>query len=182
LFLVIIILLHFLYPDYNPLAQFISEYGYGRLGWLASIAFILQGIGFLFLGLNLLKLEESYRSKVGLGLIFFLFVANIIFGLFPMEPAIPPTTFGGTLHYWVGFVHVILGALTPLITLFKLKNAPVIKDSATVLWVLAIIASVDMVIGFLVMNAGLAGLTRRIFVLCLTLWSMYVTVELGKET
>ena len=181
IFVLIILCLHFLCPDYNPISQFISEYGYGRLGWLASIAFYAAAIGFLFLGINLLQLESAYRSKLGLVFIFYCALAFLLFGIFPMEPAIPPTTFGGILHYWVGFAFFIIGGAAPLTNTLKLKNSPIYKKNYPVLLSISVFTLAVVLVGFAIQNVGVVGLTQRLYILSFVIWSIYVNVLLDKQ-
>ncbi|MFB3764984.1 MAG: DUF998 domain-containing protein [Methanotrichaceae archaeon] len=44
MFLILLIALHFIEPEFDPSRQLISEYELGNYGWLMSLAFISLGI------------------------------------------------------------------------------------------------------------------------------------------
>jgi hypothetical protein len=59
LFVVILVLLHFIKPELDPKWRMISEYEIGKHGWLMRLAFVVWGLGVLCL---LLKLVEVFPT------------------------------------------------------------------------------------------------------------------------
>ena len=53
LFIVVLIALHFLEPEYDPSWHFISEYELGNFGWIMMVAFIMWGVSCAALGIAL---------------------------------------------------------------------------------------------------------------------------------
>jgi len=83
LFLVIVIALHGLSPEFSPVSHFISEYALGPYGTLASVAFLAGGLGWILLGVSLLLgLSRSWLSIVGLMLLFMCGIDGLMFGMF----------------------------------------------------------------------------------------------------
>jgi hypothetical protein len=52
-FIVMLVLLHGLRPDYTPVDHMISDYAVGRLGWVMTTAFVALAVGCLTLGLGM---------------------------------------------------------------------------------------------------------------------------------
>lgn len=98
-FVVIIIALHKLRSDYNPLSRYISEYAVGKYGRLAASSFVVNGLAIL--GINLcLKtvLPVSTSSNIGLTLISIWGVAVVITGLFKTDLKAEKMSLHGTVH------------------------------------------------------------------------------------
>ena len=63
IFLVILFLLHFLEPEFNPLWRMISEYELGSYGWMMSLAFFCWGGSMLALNKTNKSKRLSFRAK-----------------------------------------------------------------------------------------------------------------------
>jgi hypothetical protein len=69
-FVVILVALHVLRPDHDPLRQTTSEYAVGPYGFLMTTAFFSMSVSALALVVGLAQgVSQSARSRVGLGLL-----------------------------------------------------------------------------------------------------------------
>jgi len=69
-FSVIIVVLHFLRPDLNPLRQPTSEYAVGPYGFLMTSAFLSMGLASFALVIGLYQgVSQPARSRIGLALL-----------------------------------------------------------------------------------------------------------------
>src|SRR5579884_2864879 len=82
-FVVLVIALHVLRPEMKPLNRTISEYALGPFGYLMTIAFIIRGLGELFLVTGLaLGTMRSSRSWTGLALLTLATVCSFLVAIF----------------------------------------------------------------------------------------------------
>lgn len=105
-FVVIIVTMHFLRPDDDPLRRPTSDYAVGDYGFLMTSAFLVMSLGSLALVVGLyLGLSKPGRSRLGLGLLGYWVVGLLIAANFPIDlEGAPPTT--------SGVIHRINGPLT----------------------------------------------------------------------
>jgi hypothetical membrane protein len=113
---VIVILMHFIETDFNPIFNYVSEYALGKYGWLASLSFSLFGISGIFLGKGLKdKKTEKYFLIAG--------TALIMVGIFHCDPKRYQLTASGTIH----LVLTAIAAITAIFAIFphlkKLDNS-----------------------------------------------------------
>src|SRR5262245_36864753 len=86
-FVVIIIALHFLRPDLNPIQRPTSEYAVGPYGWLMTSAFLSMSVASWALVIGLAhRLSQAAQSRIGLGLLGVWAVGVLIAMLFPIDP------------------------------------------------------------------------------------------------
>ena len=180
LFLLAVFALHVLSPGFNPVKQFISAYALGSYGAVASIAFLVQGLSWILLGIALSQgLARPGLSIVGLVLLFVSGVEYILFGIFPMDPDPQmPTTLAGTIHFGAGLLFLVTGGLFPLLLALRFKNDERTKPIYGVALGLGIAALAVDVVGFLLTGAGVEGLTQRLYVALLTTWVLLVALRM----
>jgi hypothetical protein len=104
-FLLLLVVLHFLEPEFNP-PHLISEYELGRFGWLMSLAFLYLGMGSLCL---LPAVRSDLQTKGGrIGRWWLLLVGIAYFGAGVFAPD-PSSIAESRLHGLSGLV-VIFGS------------------------------------------------------------------------
>jgi hypothetical protein len=186
LYLVIVLALHGLSPEFSPITQFISEYGRGTYGWLASIAFFAQGLSAILLGISFWRtLSRPGLSIVGLVLLLISGVLFFLFAFFPVDPdPQAPTTLAGAIHFWAGMAFFVLGGLFPLLLALRFKNDERIKSIYTPALGLGIAAFVVDALGFVLSGAGLSleGLTQRVFFSLVSAWMLLTALRLAASS
>lgn len=78
LFLILLIALHFIEPEYDPSKHLISEYELGHFGWLMSLAFFSLGVGVFTMVLFAWSYTKTKGSIIGRWL--FLIITVALFG------------------------------------------------------------------------------------------------------
>jgi len=78
IFLTLLIVLHFIEPEFDPSKHLISEYELGHFGWLMSLAFFSLGIGVFTMVLSTLSYTKTKGSSIGRW--FFLIITVSLFG------------------------------------------------------------------------------------------------------
>lgn len=183
LHVVAVIALHGLSPEFSPVTQFISEYALGSYGTLASVAFFVQGLSLILLGVSLwLGVSRPGLSIVGLVLLFVSGICFLLFGVFPTDPDPQmPTTLAGAIHHWAGWVWFVIGGLFPLLLALRFKNDERTRAIYTPALGLSIAVLVVEVVGFALFGAGLTlvGLTQRPFEALIMAWVLLAAVRLA---
>lgn len=98
-FAVVIIALHVLRSDHNPIRRPTSEYAVGPYGFLMTSAFFSMSVASLALVAGLYQgLSQPARSRIGLGLLGLWGVCALIAMTFPIDLEGVPPTLSGTIH------------------------------------------------------------------------------------
>ncbi|HBP64801.1 MAG TPA: hypothetical protein DD730_11120 [Desulfosporosinus sp.] len=98
-FVLIIIAMHKLRSDYNPLSRYISEYAVGKYGQLAASSFVTYGLAILVIYFCLKTvLPVSVKSDMGLTLMAIWGVAVFITGFFNTDLKAEVMSLRGTVH------------------------------------------------------------------------------------
>jgi len=112
LFIILLVALHFLEPEFNPSLHQISEYELGRYGWVMSIAFFSLGTSVLAMLLSTWSSTTSRRGLVGRW--WFLAISIAFFGAGIFYPYNPPT-YASYLH---GICGILIVVTFPIATSF----------------------------------------------------------------
>lgn len=107
-FLAILVLLHFLEPEFDPSWRMISEYEIGRYGWLMTVAFLCWGLGVLDLQMVLSHSLQTLGGKVGRWWLVVIGVAMMAAGVFKTNAITDNTvSLDNTLHTLAGAIVII---------------------------------------------------------------------------
>jgi hypothetical protein len=172
-FVVIIVALHFLRPDLNPISRPTSEYAVGPYGFLMTTAFFSMSVASWALVIGLGQgLAPAARSRIGLGLLAVWAVGVLIAMLFPIDLDGAPQTLAGTIHAISGpltFLSLTVGVLL-VSRRFKHDEAwrPFYR-SALLLSLLMLVEFVGVPLA-MATGSGLAGLAQRIFLVTFVTW------------
>lgn len=77
LYLILLLLLHFIKPEFDPSWRFISEYAIGDYGWIMQLAFFVLAISCLALCLSIKSEINTVGRKIGLAILFIVGASNI---------------------------------------------------------------------------------------------------------
>ena len=152
-FVVIIIAMHKLRPDYHPRSRYISEYAVGEYGQLAASSLVFYGLAIL--GINLCLhtiLPDRAQSNIGLTLIAIWGVSVVITGFFDTDLKAEKMSLHGTVHVIASNTGVAASALglTFLSFSFTLNDSTQsIAFITQTIAVVAIILAVLLLLGLL---------------------------------
>ena len=107
-FLALLILLHFLKPEFDPSWRMISEYEIGRFGWMMRLAFFCWGVGVLALLIPLWSSLRSGAGTIGRGWLILIVIALWGAGIFKTNPITE------TVPNTVNTIHTLCGAIVIL--------------------------------------------------------------------
>jgi hypothetical protein len=180
-FAAIIVALHFLRPDLNPLQRPTSEYAVGPYGYLMASAFFSMSAASLALASGLARgIAPSARSRVGLGLLGLWGLNLLIAMIFPIDPEGAAPTLAGSIHSIngpVGFLSLSLGMVL-ISRRFKHDVAwrPIQRPA-----VLLALGNLATFLAFPLLNAtgtGLLGLAQRIALALIVAWYLLTASRL----
>jgi hypothetical membrane protein len=170
-FVIVLIVLHILQPEFDPRFRFMSEYALGDYGWLMTTAFFALGLAPLVAGTGLRNVYSSSRStRVGLGLL-------VIVGIFIWLAGIFRDSIPHLLASVVVFPSIVI-AVSLLSWTFRRA-----AGWQTIYRVTLLIA-VGMLAIFLLMVAdlGMPGLHQRVFIFLFLLWLSIVVHRFVRVT
>ncbi len=190
LFLLLLVLLHFLEPEFDPSRNLISEYELGQYGWLMSAAFFSLGVAVLGM---LLSTWRSATTITGLiGRWWFVVISIAFFGAGIFYPYQPANT-ASLIHGICGLIIIVTFPIAATLYSSSLARSPEWTESrsqlrwATVLvWVglLSFVGSI-MVLGILSgpMDRTTASLPigwqNRFMIFTYSLWLMIIAWRLA---
>lgn len=176
IFVVLVIALHVLRPQMNPLSHTISEYALGPFGFLMTIAFIARGLAELFLVTGLiLGTMRSSQSWTGLALLALATVCSFLVAIFP-----------GNLHniriLLIHSVSALLGfsslAIAALVWSHRFRKEPRWHSSALTSLILGLLMLLSLV-SSVVSPSGLQGLTERVLEVFIIFWLCFMAWRLS---
>lgn len=180
-FTTIIVIMHFLRPDLNPISQPTSQYAVGLYGFLMSSAFFSMSIAAFALVIRLYQgISQPVRSRLGLTLWALWGLGVLIAMLFPMDPDGAPATLAGTIHNVSGplaFLSVTAGTIMLTQRFKQEENWRPIYRAALFLSLIMLAAFLLTFFSF-VTQAGFTGLTQRIFLAALVTWVLLTAARL----
>jgi uncharacterized membrane protein YozB (DUF420 family) len=180
-FATIIIALHFLRPDLNPLSQPTSEYAVGPYGFLMTSAFFSVSLGSLALVAGLYQgVSQQARSRIGLVLLGIWGVGVLIAMLFPIDPEGAPQTISGTIHGINGplaFLSLTAGAILVSRRFKQDEKWRPFHSTALILSLVMLAAFIATFVN-IATDSGFAGLCQRIFLAAFATWFFLTAMRL----
>lgn len=121
IWVILIVVLHILEPEFDPSWRMLSEYELGSYGWMMQLAFFSMGLSCLS---TLVALWPYMQTAIGRFGLVSLAVVGIIgsgAGVFITDPIIAPATVSGDFHTVCGLVFIFCFPIT--VTLIGLSLA-----------------------------------------------------------
>src|SRR5687768_16056922 len=146
-FAAVIVGLHFLQPDQNPLRQPTSEYAVGPYGWLMTTAFLSMSAASWALVAGLARgLPRAARSRAGLGLLALWSTGLLVAMLFPIDLDGAAPTLAGTIHRINGPITFLSLSLGTVLVSRRLKQAAAWRPVYRLALPLALLMLVEFVV------------------------------------
>ena len=172
IWLLAIILLHFLKPDFTPYNHTCSEYAIGRFGFIMNIAFFAMAAASILLAFSFIQ-----NSSIFIGILFGLIALGYIgLGIFRADLTISdtPETTTGRIHLLFGLIAMLTINVLSFVLASKVQT-----DIA--LWILASICVVSFIIFIISINIETPiffGIAQRIYLSIATIWFLYFAIKL----
>lgn len=191
-FLVILFLLHFLEPEFDPSWRMISEYELGRFGWMMTLAFFCWGGSVLALRVALRPSLRTRGGMIGWWWLLLIAVAQFGAGIFITNAITDPTPrIANSLHALCGAIVIITFPIAATLAARALaRNQAWAISRRWLLWVtllvwfglLAFFGSI-IVSNLINPSAGrvgpnvLLGLPNRFMVVAYNIWLILVALR-----
>ncbi len=180
-FVIVIVTLHFLRPDLNPISRPTSEYAVGPYEFLMTTAFLSMSIASLSLVIGLYKgIPRSARSRIGLILLGIWGVGVLVAMSFPIDPEGSRQTITGIIHRIngpLGFLSLTLGSVLVSKSFGRDKHWRPIYRSALSLSLIMLVTFIITAVN-MTTDSGFGGLSQRIFLIVFTTWFILTTLHL----
>jgi len=165
-FVVVLIVLHILEPEFDPRFRFMSEYALGDYGWLMTTTFFALGLVPLLAAIGLQNVYESSRSiRIGLGLLVVAAIFIWLAGIF--RDSIP--------HLLAGVVAFPSMVMAVLLLSWTFRRA---AGWQTIYWLAVFIGLAMLAMLFLmVADLGMPGLQQRVFIFLFLVWLSIVAYK-----
>jgi hypothetical protein len=101
LFVLLLLSLHLLEPEYDPTWRFISEYEMGRFGWMMVVAFLALALSLASSVVSVFSQVRTVIGYIGLVILGIGAIGFLIAAIFKTDPATTSraaATFSGTMH------------------------------------------------------------------------------------
>lgn len=129
LFTAILVSLHLLKSDYNPVTRHLSEYAIGSWGWLMLLAFGIAGVASFSLA-NAIRLSivDSLQLRVSWLLLYIAGSTEFVLAIFPTDLYLPDgsqkvsVSLNGIIHDLAGATHVLAIVTVTLLMTFALRK------------------------------------------------------------
>ena len=192
-FLSLLILLHFLEPEFDPSWSMISEYELGKYGILMSLAFFCWGGGFLSLLISIWNSLNSIGGQIGKWWLLILSIA--LFGAGIFKPQLRTDTIRGTtdaIHTICGLLMILTFPTVSILISKSLSKSSLFQSSKSKLIWMTTLVWVGFLLFFLftiiflpkdkAYNSDyLIGWPNRFMVVCYTIWLLGLSIHIKKS-
>lgn len=183
-FAMIIVALHFLRPDLNPLSHPTSAYAVGPYGFLMTSAFFSMSMASLALVIGLYQgVPQLARSRIGLGLLGVWSVGVLIAMIFPIDLEGAPQTISGTIHQTSGPLTFLSLTAGMFLVSWRFKQDEKWRPfyrTALILSLVMLAAYIGTFLSFIT-GSGLLGLAQRIALATAVTWMILTAARLRSE-
>ena len=158
-FVIVLVILHILKPEFDPRFRFMSEYALGDYGWLMTTAFFALGSASFVAAVGLRELHlSSRRTRIGLGLL-------LVAGIFIWLAGIFKDSIPHLLASVVVFPSIVMAVFLLSWTFRQAAGWHKIYRAT-------LLIAIGMLAAFLSMTAdvGMPGLQQRVFIVLFLLW------------
>jgi hypothetical protein len=172
-FVVAVVVLHFLRPEYNPIDHAVSNYAVGSFGYLMTSAFYVLAVSLFALALSLFRsIALTNLSRVALLLLCLASSGMVVMGIFPGDAHSlhPPATITGVVHWaaaCISFLSIMIVAFL-LASIFKSDERLQRFQRPCFLLALAMFGAL-LLYGILAL-VGWIGIGQRIYLAVCLLW------------
>jgi len=182
-FLIAVVALHFLRPDYDPVSRFVSEYAVGSYGLLMTSAFFGLSLGSLALVIGLSQgVPRSGRSWIGLVLLGIWGVGVLIAGIFPTDLRGAPETISGNIHNLASLLSFLSLIAATILLSRRFKQDERWRPFHRSSLILSLVILATFIGFFLTGGTEFVGFSQRIFIVAFLIWLLLTAARLRLVT
>jgi hypothetical protein len=172
-FIVVVVVMHVLRPEYNPINHAVSNYAAGPYGYLMTTAFFVLAVSVFAMAFGLFRsIALTNLSRVAILLLCLASIGTAVMGIFPGDARAlhPPATITGVIHWTAA----ALSFLSIMIAAFLLSNTFKTDERFQRFQRLCFILALAMVGALLLYGVmalvGWIGIGQRIYLAVCLLW------------
>lgn len=187
LFVIFLLLLHILEPEFAPAWHFISEFELGNFGWLMQLTFVLLAVSLISISIALFNYARSMLGYIGLAIMLISAFGLIMAGIFTTDPggtSQTAMTFHGKIHVFGASLNLFpLAAILLTIRLSRQAAWRQVRKWLILTTVIIILANIGFIASF--PHDGkfgpetITGLVGRLFLLSYIPWLVIVARKIG---
>jgi len=180
-FVVTVVVLHFLRPEYNPINHAVSNYAVGPYGYLMTVAFYALALSVFSLAFGLTRsIALTNLSRVAVLLLCFASIGMVVMGIFPgdVHALHPPATITGVIHWTaagLSFLSIMIAAFL-LSSSFRTDVRWQACQHRCFVLALAMVGAL-LLYGILAL-VGWIGIGQRIYIAVCLLWLLVLARRL----
>jgi hypothetical protein len=176
-FLIAVLALHFLRPDYNPIRRLVSEYAVGPYAFLMTSAFFGLSWGSLALVIGLSQaVSRTWRSWLGLFFLGTWAVGITIAGIFPAGSKNAFTS--ASIHELASILSFFSLVIAALLLSWYFKQDEKWSSFHRPALILSGLMLLALIGFFWFVNTAYAGLSQRIFIAMVLMWLLLTASRL----
>lgn len=172
-FIVVVSVLHFLRPDYNPVNHAVSNYAVGPFGYLMTSAFYVLAVSVITLAVDLFfSIALSKTSQVAVLLLCLSSCGIVVMGVFPGDAHAlhPPATITGVIHWVAAAFSFMCIMVAAFLLAFSFKTDERFQRFQQVCFVLAMAMVAALLLYGVLALIGWVGIGQRIYLAVCLLW------------
>lgn len=184
IFVLAILILHFLPTGVDPLVSGISFYALIRYGFLLGLAVILIGVSGIALSLAMWPMVRSTVGRIGLLLLIAWGLSAILAGLFPLDAPGATPTLSGRIHNMAGMNFLLITPALLLIEYSRAKGSRQNQPRSITFWLAWMLLAASVLLFTFngpLFSMGIGGLFQRLYWLVLVLWLIFKSVQLLQQ-
>ena len=174
LFTVAILLLHFLSPEFNPVAQGISYYALGQFGWLFTVSLLFLGLAGMALILLLWHRRTNASGYLGLSLLAAWIIMLEAGAFFEMDAPGSVPTLHGRIHSMASLNFLLLAPAALLIQRRRLSRVqrrdPERRRGWALAWSVVVASGLLITFNGFLLNLGVGGVVQRAYWITVIAW------------
>lgn len=182
--MIVLVAMHLIQPELSPIDHFVSEYAYGRLGWLVPWSYVLAGAGTLLMVWSLLaRLGRTGWAVASAGCLAVIGVGLVGTGLTRIDLAGADgalvVTGSGRLHELAGYVAILGLVAGSFVVPAAFRRDPDMANGTATLSLFRWGLLAGLVGVVLAQRLGSTGLGQRAFLAVALSWLIVVGVQLA---
>jgi hypothetical protein len=181
MFIALLVVLHVLRADLNPLERMMSEYAVGDYGFLMTLAFLTLAVATLAITVVVaLTVPDGSRSNAGLTLVGVSAVGMVVFAVFPIGVGETVDSTSDVIHRMTAPFAFFGLAIGVFLVSRRFKGDPR-WSSPYVPGILFAALMLTASVGFFVSygaDLGVEGLIQRVFILTFVAWFVSVASKI----
>jgi hypothetical protein len=175
-----IVLLHFLKPELDPITRNLSEYANGRYGFLMTLFFLFMSVGYVGMAFHSYSTLTQRPLRALCSFLFLVCaISSLMLGIFPMNLEHTPSTASSMIHHQAGPIFLIAAVVAITVFTIRIRFERPYKPHFIPLVIYgAITFCIGIVVIFFIHKPEYTGLLQRLVGLSMWMWLMNASFRL----